>query len=78
MQKYKEHEKQDTPRPKVTDPTFTPNETNLYETLDKEFKITVTNMFREFREETNKFLNEFCNTKNQLNKIKRSIWGMKT
>lgn len=64
--------------PKVSSPTLAPSETNLHEMLDKEFKIMATNMFRESREDMDKFLNEFHNTKNQLNKIRRFIWGMKT
>lgn len=76
MQKHKEHEKRDTS--KSLKSHISPNETNLHETFDKEFKIMATNMFRESRENMDKFLNEFCNTKNQLNKIRRFIWGMKT
>lgn len=64
--------------PKVTNPTLAPNETNLHETLDKEFKIMATNMFRESRQDMDRILNEFRNTKNQLNKIRRFIWGVKT
>lgn len=64
--------------PKVTNPTLAPNDTNLRETLDREFKIMATDMFRGSREDMDKFLNEFRNIENQLNKIRRLIWGMKT
>lgn len=64
--------------PKVTNPTLAPNGTNLHETLNREFKVMATNMFREPREDMDEFLNERCNTENQLNKIRRFIWGMKT
>lgn len=51
---------------------------NIVEAVDKDFKITIMDMFKEFEENISKSFDEVCeNTKKQLNKIMKTIQDIK-